>query len=160
MTLSSIKQWLSTTRPKTRPTCTIEPCLLTMAAVVMFSSQSFYVIQLSPTLQEVHPIWVTVTFLNGLSPSLSCSVRFDSNKVFVPWSLSIMNPGKHLPKPKLRLDRLSTHIRPFVKVRILGHPDDEDNTGETDVIERNWRNPIWGGRHNTFQFHVKVSTVQ
>ena len=97
------------------------------------------------------------------SPTLTYSPKSPSNlsnQIFPQWIVSIsVLFGKHLPKPKQKLGILNYQVRPFVKIRVVGHPDDADCVGESEVAEKNWRNPEWGGKHNQFQFHVKVPSL-
>ena len=47
-------------------------------------------------------------------------------------------------------------IDPYVKVRILGHPDDahDGNKDKTEHVKNNGFNPVW--KNNKFKFNVKV----
>ena len=48
--------------------------------------------------------------------------------------------GQHLPKPPDQLD--GGIIQPFVKVRVVGHAEDEKDW-ESTVVPKNGFNPVW-----------------
>ena len=62
--------------------------------------------------------------------------------------------GQHLPRPDGETD--GDVIDPYVKVRIRGHPDDENsnNKRKTEHVKNNGFHPVWDAGY--FKFHVKV----
>ena len=65
--------------------------------------------------------------------------------------------GQHLPRPDGESD--GEVIDPYVKVRIRGHPDDENsnNKRKTEHVKNNGFHPVWDAGY--FKFHVKVPQV-
>ena len=62
--------------------------------------------------------------------------------------------GQHIPR-RGGVDQ-GNIVRPYVKAKIYGHPDDDKNTNNTDWVENNGFNPFW---NKTFQFYIKAPAL-
>ena len=59
--------------------------------------------------------------------------------------------GQHIPRKNG-----GGIAEPYVKARILGHPDEKETKQITEVVRKNGFNPFW---NQTFQFYVKVPAL-
>ncbi len=57
-----------------------------------------------------------------------------------------MLSGQHIPKPEGEV--LGDIIDPYVKIRVLGHPDDQHdgNKVKTEHVRNNGFNPVWNSK--------------
>ena len=62
--------------------------------------------------------------------------------------------GHHIPRPGGSNE--GNIVRPYVKVKIRGHPSETENTHNTDWVQQNGFNPFW---NKTFQFLVKAPAL-
>ena len=60
--------------------------------------------------------------------------------------------GKKSPVASLRFVAGSMS-NPYVRIHILGHPDERDTTRSTSVVQNNGFNPFW---NETYQFSVRI----
>ena len=65
--------------------------------------------------------------------------------------------GQHIPR-RANQDRFTkgNFVGPYVRARILGHPDEKETKDYTEAIKNNGFNPFWNER---FQFYVKAPAL-